>query len=163
MMRRIVEFATRELDMAQDQLLLLGNGSARKGWRCFWSAGATGWPACRYFRKPCRCQCGGRIFADFSRPEARDDQPHACQAGAEERPSRGSERRFPDRPGANAIGYRQKLPARHLTTRPTGIAPTRIRLICRTPRRQPDCRKGKKSCSVFLECPRWQDPHSVRI
>jgi CRP/FNR family transcriptional regulator len=30
MMRRMVEFATRELDMAQDQLLLLGNGSAEE-------------------------------------------------------------------------------------------------------------------------------------
>jgi CRP/FNR family transcriptional regulator, anaerobic regulatory protein len=40
MMRLMVEFATRELDMAQDQLLLLGNGSAEErvamflvGWR----------------------------------------------------------------------------------------------------------------------------------
>lgn len=39
-MRRIIEFAIRELDMAQDQLLLLGNGSAEEkvamflvGWR----------------------------------------------------------------------------------------------------------------------------------
>jgi CRP/FNR family transcriptional regulator, anaerobic regulatory protein len=30
MMRRMIEFATRELDMAQDQLLLLGNGSAEE-------------------------------------------------------------------------------------------------------------------------------------
>ena len=29
-MRRLIEFATRELDMAQDQLLLLGNGSAEE-------------------------------------------------------------------------------------------------------------------------------------
>jgi CRP/FNR family transcriptional regulator len=40
MMRLMVEFATRELDMARDQLLLLGNGSAEErvamflvGWR----------------------------------------------------------------------------------------------------------------------------------
>ncbi len=30
LMRRMIEFATRELDMAQDQLLLLGNGSAEE-------------------------------------------------------------------------------------------------------------------------------------
>jgi len=29
-MRRLIEFATRELDMAQNQLLLLGNGSAEE-------------------------------------------------------------------------------------------------------------------------------------
>jgi CRP/FNR family transcriptional regulator len=29
-MRLMIEFATRELDMAQDQLLLLGNGSAEE-------------------------------------------------------------------------------------------------------------------------------------
>ena len=29
-MRRLIDFATRELDMAQDQLLLLGNGSAEE-------------------------------------------------------------------------------------------------------------------------------------
>jgi len=29
-MRLLIEFATRELDMAQDQLLLLGNGSAEE-------------------------------------------------------------------------------------------------------------------------------------
>jgi CRP/FNR family transcriptional regulator len=30
MMRLMIEFASRELDMAQDQLLLLGNGSAEE-------------------------------------------------------------------------------------------------------------------------------------
>jgi CRP/FNR family transcriptional regulator, anaerobic regulatory protein len=62
----LIEFATRELDMAQDQLLLLGNGSAEEKLRYFSLAGANAWRAFRYFRKLCRCRCGVRLSLIFS-------------------------------------------------------------------------------------------------
>src|SRR5450631_3936247 len=50
-MRLLIEFATRELDMAQDQLLLLGNGSAEEKVAVF----LVSWRNFRYFQKLCRC------------------------------------------------------------------------------------------------------------
>ena len=44
-MRLLVAFASRELDMAQDQLLLLGNASAEARLSYFSSVGATAWRA----------------------------------------------------------------------------------------------------------------------
>ena len=58
----LLEFATRELDMAQDQLLLPGNGSAEEKVAIF----LVSWRNFRYFQKLCRCRCGVRISLIFS-------------------------------------------------------------------------------------------------
>jgi CRP/FNR family transcriptional regulator, anaerobic regulatory protein len=47
--RLLIEFATRELDMAEDQLLLLGNGSAEEKVAIF----LVSWRNFRYFQKLC--------------------------------------------------------------------------------------------------------------
>jgi CRP/FNR family transcriptional regulator, anaerobic regulatory protein len=60
--RLLIEFATRELDMAQDQLQLLGNGSAEEKVAIF----LVNWRNFRYFQKLCRCRCGVRISLIFS-------------------------------------------------------------------------------------------------
>src|SRR5450631_1352791 len=50
-MRLLIEFASRELATAQDQLLLLGNGSAEEKVAIF----LVSWRNFRYFQKLCRC------------------------------------------------------------------------------------------------------------
>lgn len=65
-MRLLIDFATHELDRAQNQLQLLGNGSAEEKVAIFLLNCATDWRVSRCFRKLCRSRCGARILQIFS-------------------------------------------------------------------------------------------------
>ena len=79
-MRLLVEFAARELKSAQDQLTLLGSGSAaqrRREWQRFLSTGASAQRDLRRCLKLCRCRCAARTSPIFSASSWRRSAAHS--------------------------------------------------------------------------------------
>jgi hypothetical protein len=66
MLRLLNDFATRELEMAQELLLLFVRRRRKKGLRHFWSTGVTGLQASAHRRQFWRCRCGARTLPIFS-------------------------------------------------------------------------------------------------
>ena len=66
MLRLLNDFATRELEMAQELLLLFVRRRRKKGLRHFWSTGVTGLQASAHHHQFWRCRCGGRTLPTFS-------------------------------------------------------------------------------------------------
>jgi CRP/FNR family transcriptional regulator, anaerobic regulatory protein len=64
--RLLIEFSIRELDMAQDQLLLLGNGSAEEKVAVFLVSWRNRLARLSAFSETVPCRCGARILLTSS-------------------------------------------------------------------------------------------------